>query len=89
MAASAGHAVAYTIGPIFKHIDAVKKMIVDNRRTIIREIAADVGISFDSCQVIFTDVLGKKLAAAKIVAKLLNFEQKQPHADIQICTKRS
>ena len=36
----------------------------------------DVGISFSSCQAIFADVLGKKRAAAKIVPKLLNFEQK-------------
>ena len=30
----------------------------------------------------FTDVLGMKLAAAKIVPKLLNFEQKQHRMDI-------
>ena len=36
-----------------------------------------VGISFGSCQGIFTIVLGKKRAAAIIVLKLLNFEQKQ------------
>ena len=36
-------------------IKAVKKMIVDNRR-ITREVADDVGISFGSCQAIFTDV---------------------------------
>ena len=39
-------------------------------------IANDVGISFSSCQAIFTDVLGMKRAAAKIVSKLLNFKQK-------------
>ena len=55
-------------------IEAVKKMISDNRRIAIREVADDVGILFGSCQAIFTDVLGMKHAAAKIVPKLLHFE---------------
>ena len=50
-------------------------MILDNRRITIRDLADDVGISFGSCQAIFMDVLGMKRAAAKIVPKLLNFEQ--------------
>ena len=33
----------------------------------------DGGISFGSCQAIFTDVLGMKRAAAKIITKFLNF----------------
>ena len=37
----------------------------------------DIGISFGSCQAIFTDVLD-----TKIVPKLLNFEQKQRCIDI-------
>ena len=45
---------------------AVKKMILDNRRVTIREVAGDVYISLDSCQAIFMDVLGMKRAAAKI-----------------------
>ena len=51
----------------------MKKIILDNRRIPIREVADDIGISFGSCQSIFTDVLGMKLAAANIVLKLLNF----------------
>ena len=39
-------------------------------------------LSFGSCQAIFTDILGMKCAAAKIVPKLLNFEQKQRRMDI-------
>ena len=35
------------------NIEAVNKMILDNRRITIREVAADVGISFGSCQAIF------------------------------------
>ena len=61
---------------------AVKKMILDNRRIAIREIANDIGISFGSCQAIFTDVLGTKCTAAQIVSKLLNFEYKQRSMDI-------
>ena len=48
-------------------IEAVKKMILNNRRINIREVADYVGISFGSCQAIFTDVLGMKRVAAKIV----------------------
>ena len=49
----------------------------NNRRITVREVADDVGISFDSCQAIFKDVLGMKFAAARIVPKLPNFEQKK------------
>ena len=62
--------------------EAVKKMNLDNRRITITEVIDDVGISFGQCQAIFTDVLGKQRAAAKIVPKLLNFEQKQCRIDI-------
>ena len=34
-------------------IEAVKKMVLDNRRISIREVADHVGISFGSCQAIF------------------------------------
>ena len=58
-------------------------MILDNcRRITIKELAGDVGISFGSSQAIFTNVLNIKRAAAKIVSKLLNFEQKQRRMDI-------
>ena len=55
-----------------ENIEAVKKMILDNRRITTGEVADDVSISFGLCQAIFMDVLGMK-----IVSKLLNFEQKQ------------
>ena len=64
------------------NIEAVKKMIMDNRRTTIREVANDVDISFGSCQAIFMDVLGMKRAATKIFPKLLNFEQKNRRMDV-------
>ena len=49
---------------VVEHIEAVKKMILDNRRITIREVADNVFISFGSCQAIVTDVLGKKRTAA-------------------------
>ena len=60
-----------------ENIKAVKNLILDNRRNTIREAygsAHVVGISFGSCQAIFTDVLGMIRAAVKIGPKLLNFE---------------
>ena len=62
--------------------EQVKKMILENRRITIREVVDDVGISFGSCQAIFSDVLGMKRVAAKFVPKLLNFDQKQRRVDI-------
>ena len=66
----------------YETIETMKKMILDNRGIIIREIADDVGISFGSCQAIFTDIWHMKRAAAKIIPKLLNLEQKQRRIDI-------
>ena len=65
-------------------IEAVKKMIFNNLRITITEVADDVAISFGSCQAYLTDVLGMKRAAAKIVLKLLNFEQKQCRMNIGV-----
>ena len=65
-----------------ENIEAVKKIILNNHRITIREVADDGGIPFGSCQAIFTDVLGMKSAAARIVLKLPNFKQKQRRIDI-------
>ena len=62
---------------MFSYIEPVKKIIFNNRRITIKEVADDVGISFGSCQAIFTDVLSMKHAAAEIVPIFLNFKQKQ------------
>ena len=40
--------------------EEVKNMILEIHRITIRKIADDVGISFSSCQAIFTDVLDMK-----------------------------
>ena len=52
-------------------------------------MTADIGISFGWCQAIFMGVLIMKRTAAKIVPKLLNFEQEQRSMDIvqKILTK--
>ena len=63
-------------------IEAVKKMILDNRRITIREVAYDVGISYGLCQANFTDVLGTKLAA-KIVSKLSHGHPSGDADDVQ------
>ena len=46
-------------------------MILDNCRITISEVVDDIGISFGSCQAIFTDVLGMKDCSkiAKFCAK--------------------
>ena len=58
-----------------ENIEAVKNMILANRRTTIREVDVDVdvGILFGSCQAIFKDVLAIK----RVTGKLLNFKQKE------------
>ena len=56
--------------------EAVKKIVMENRRITIREVAEDVGISVGSFHAIFSDILGLKRVAAKFVPKLLNFDQK-------------
>ena len=40
-----------------ENIKAVKKMILDNRRIFIREVADDIHILFSSRHAIFTDIL--------------------------------
>ena len=57
-----------------ENTEAVKKIVMDNRRITIREVAKDVGISVGSCHAIFPDILGLKRVAAKLVPQ---FSQKQ------------
>ena len=59
-----------------ENTEAVKKIVMENRRITIREIAKDVDISVGSCHAIFSDILGLKRVAAKFVPKMLNFDQK-------------
>ena len=59
-----------------ENTEAVKKIVMENRRITIREVAENVGISVGSCHAIFSDISGLKRVAAKFVPKLLNFDQK-------------
>ena len=52
-----------------ENIEAVKKMISNNRWINIREFADDVGMSLGSCKVIFTDALGMKRAERRLFQK--------------------
>ena len=78
-----------------ENIEAVKKMILYNRRITIWEVADDVGILFDLCQAIFMDVLGMKCAGAKILLSKNNVawtslrRRWRCSTTIQICSKRS
>jgi len=58
------------------HIDAVRDLILKNRRLTIREIAEDVGISYGSCQAILTEKLNMYHIAAKFVPHVLTEDQK-------------
>ena len=46
-------------------------MTLDNRRITNRELADDIGISFGSCQEMFTNALSMKCVEVKMVPKLL------------------
>ena len=59
-----------------ENTEAVKKIVMENRRITIKEVSEDVGTSVGSCHAIFSDILGLKRVAAKFVPKLLNFDQK-------------
>ena len=65
-----------------ENTEAVKKIVVDNRRITIIEVAEDVGISVGSFHAIFSDILCLKRVAAKFVPKLRNFYQKTRHMTI-------
>ena len=64
------------------NIKAVKKIILENRRITIGEVADNVSISFGLYQALFTEFLVMKRVALKIAPKLLNFERKQRRMDI-------
>ncbi|XP_068620627.1 histone-lysine N-methyltransferase SETMAR-like [Battus philenor] len=62
--------------------DEVKKMVLANRRITVRGNAEDLNISIGTCYSILSDNLGMRRFAAKIVPKLLNFDQKQHRMNI-------
>jgi hypothetical protein len=58
---------------IHENVNEVEKMVMNDRRITIREVADEVGKSIGSCHNIFSNVLGMKRVAAKFIPKLLNF----------------
>ena len=62
--------------------EAVKKIVMENSRITIREVAEDVSVSVGSCHAIFSDILGLKSVAPKFVPKLLNIDQKTRRVNI-------
>ena len=65
-----------------ENTEGVKKIVMENRRITIREVAEDVDISVGSCHAIFSNILGMKGVGAKFVPKLLNFDQKTRRMNI-------
>ena len=66
-----------------ENTEAVKKIVVENRRITIREVSEDVSISVGSCHAISSDILGLKRVVAKFVPKLLNFDLITRHCRVQ------
>ena len=58
---------------IDENIEAVKKMILNNRRITIREIGDDVGISFRSYQAFFTDIFEHETCVTEDCSKIVKF----------------
>lgn len=58
---------------IDKHIEALKKMILDISSLTIGEVADDVGLTSSDGKEFFLDVLDKKRAASKVILKLSKF----------------
>ena len=52
-----------------ENTEAVKKIVMENHRIIIRKVTEDVGISVCSCHAMFSDILGLKRVAGKFVPK--------------------
>ncbi|XP_076661839.1 LOW QUALITY PROTEIN: protein GVQW3-like [Halictus rubicundus] len=60
-----------------ENIEKIKKMVIDNRRLSVREVAHEVEMSHMSVHNILTEVLGMRRVAARLVPKELNFLQKE------------
>jgi len=60
-----------------ENIEVVKKTVLENRHTSIRELAQDLNISRESVRLILVDILGMRKVAGRLVPKELNFMQKK------------
>ena len=68
---------------------AVKKMILNNRRFSIREVADDVAITFGSCQAILMDVLGMKIVTKLQIKKKKTMSHRHHSGDVDNVQRRS
>jgi histone-lysine N-methyltransferase SETMAR len=59
-----------------------RKLIRTNRRLTVREISAEVGISYDMCQVILTEDLNMRRVSAKFVPRVITIEQKEHRVSV-------
>ena len=71
------HAIRPSTSVNDDNIEKVKKMVLENRRVSIKEVAEALKISYESTQHIVVHVLGMKCVAARLVLKDLNFLQKE------------
>ena len=58
------------------NVEIIKEMAMSNRRITVEELAKEISISHESCHAILCNYLKIRRVAAKIVQKLLTFEQK-------------
>ena len=49
------------------------KIIMENRRITIREVAEDIGISVGSCHAIFSEMFGQKVCGSEVRSKIAEF----------------
>ena len=69
--------IIYTIWSNLTRTGPVKKIVLENRRVGITEVAEALIISYGSTQRIVVHVLGMKHVAARLVPKDRNFLQKE------------
>ena len=65
-----------------KNIERVRAAIDENGRVTVRDLEEDLGIPRTVASEVLTEDLGKKLAAAKFVPRLLSLEQKECRAEV-------
>ncbi|XP_029668258.1 protein GVQW3-like [Formica exsecta] len=58
-----------------ENIEKIKKIVIENRRLSVREMAHELQMSHISVHNILTEVLGMRCVAARLVPKELNFLQ--------------
>ncbi|CAK9833775.1 Mariner Mos1 transposase [Anthophora retusa] len=60
-----------------ENVEKVKEIVLKNRRVSIREIAADIRVSFGSVHSVMNDVLSMRRIEARLVPRMLNVLQKE------------